>query len=433
MQDDKAKIESELTEFFAGLDAGLKTFREVRSVYDEQVAFEFNATSFFWPDENKTSDILKFFLDPKENHGQKGTFLKLFVKQFNLQILPAKLLDNLELIKTEREDPTVEKRRIDITIRFGNDEYIIGIENKIGTAPDLDKQLHDYVKELRNRTNSDDNKWTLFYLTPEGVNPATNSIKEDFRDELVKNRNLRLISYREDIIGLLELFEMSCRAENVRAYLKDFRQYLKQIHIGETFMGENNFVMEHLRDHPEIVKHADALQSAVNSVKYEFFSAFWSKVAEQLKSRHSIDMARLNWTTSSYTEAKIEHSGSLFGDQSELERIVVINEPKHQFKFYTAIKLCKIRNELSSESKSRVEKMEKKLKITFKEVIWHPAWCAEVAIPHPEFNNGEAICEYLKDKDGSKMQDLATKTVETITKYIQVAESSWRETSIAEA
>jgi hypothetical protein len=47
MHDDKGKTESELTAFFAGLDAGLKGLREIRSIYDEQVAFEFNSTSFF--------------------------------------------------------------------------------------------------------------------------------------------------------------------------------------------------------------------------------------------------------------------------------------------------------------------------------------------------------------------------------------------------
>ncbi len=226
--------------FFEGLDAGLKSLREVRAVYDEQVAFEFNSTRFFGPNENKTSEILAFFLSPNECHGQKATFLNLFVNQFKIQVPPI-LFEDLKTIKVTCEDPTPERRRIDITIVFGDSDYVIGIENKFGRAADGRNQLKDYAEDLRRRTSSD-KKWTLFYLTPNRENPSGDSIDETRRDELVKSENLRMISYHRDIIELLGRFELACKAESVRAFLKDFRQYLKQRYLGETVMGETEFV-----------------------------------------------------------------------------------------------------------------------------------------------------------------------------------------------
>lgn len=430
MYDENTETESEFTQFFAGLDAGLKTLREVRSVYDEQVAFEFNATSFFSPDENKTSEILAFFLDPNKNHGQKGTLLKLFVKHFDLQMLPSKLLEDLNLIKVIPEDTTAEKRRIDITIQFGNDEYIIGIENKIGTAPDLHNQLHDYVKELRDRMKGDDKRWTLFYLTPYGDNPSDDSISAAERLQLVnsKNGNLRVISYCEDIIGLLGQYEMSCKAENVRAFLKDFGQYLKQKHLGKTFMGENNFASYYLRKHPEILRHTDALRDAVDSLKLEFFNAFWGKLEEHLKTQDiDVDLANKGWITWGSWQSEIKHSGRILGGQGELVKVAVFYGPNLcPSPSYIAIIHSKERKYLSSEMKSRVERMEECLRNSFKEVSCQDWLCAVVAIPHPEFSNGEAICEFLRD--GSKMQHLATEAAKTISKYLKIAESSLRET-----
>jgi len=437
MKNDKGETEVALSEFFAGLSAGLNSLREVRSVYDEQVAFEFNSTNFFSPNETKTSEILAFFLNPNANHGQKGTFLKLFIRQFGIRILPASLMDDFESIKVICEDATAENRRIDIAVQFSDNEYIIGIENKIGTAGDQPKQIEDYVEDLRRRTKGDDKKWTLFYLTPNGDNPSPDSIAGELRDELLnnENKNLRLINYREQIIGLFGQFELACKAESVRAFLKDFGQYLKQIHIGKSFMGENSFVTDYLRNHPDILEHADALQYAVISLKCEFFNAFWSKVAEHLKAQDiDVDIAKMNWNPSNrYSSSNIEHSGSfMFGDQSELKRATVFYEPKDPgpFQVYTAINLGISRNKLSLEMKSNVEQMEQFLKNSFTEVRFEEWWCAKVAIPHPDFNNGEAICEFLKDKGGNKMQCSATVAAEKISQYIKLAEASWSEISL---
>jgi hypothetical protein len=50
-------------------------------------------------------------LDPNERHGQKATFLKLLIKQFELRVVPLKLLDDLKNIVVTLQDPTDETAR----------------------------------------------------------------------------------------------------------------------------------------------------------------------------------------------------------------------------------------------------------------------------------------------------------------------------------
>jgi hypothetical protein len=60
------------------IDAHLKFKRE----YDKQLAFDFSLFQFFSIGENKISQVLAYFLDEKQNHGQGDIFLREFVKAF---------------------------------------------------------------------------------------------------------------------------------------------------------------------------------------------------------------------------------------------------------------------------------------------------------------------------------------------------------------
>ena len=77
-------LKKTLDRFFQGLQVGLKSLKEVRGIYDERVAFEFNSINFFKPNENKISEILAFSLNPNEAHGQKDKFLNAFLERFKI-------------------------------------------------------------------------------------------------------------------------------------------------------------------------------------------------------------------------------------------------------------------------------------------------------------------------------------------------------------
>jgi len=286
--------EQDLDSFFTGLDAGMNGLREVRASYDELVAFEFNSTHFFEPNENKTSDILAFFLNPKAEfgqeldlpkatHGQAATFLKVFLEYFDLQYA-LNLLKAGKRVVVKREHHTFEERRIDVTIHFGVNEYVIGIENKIVEGRDLSNQLNHYSKELAQITHSKD-KWILLYLTPHGGNPWEGSIDQNSRENLEGLKRFRKVSYATDIVDILGRFELRCKADNVRAFLKDFKQYLKQLYGGERFMGETNYLEKYVKEHPTIIGNIRPLYAAVEQLRAGYQEKLLSELKRQLDSK----------------------------------------------------------------------------------------------------------------------------------------------------
>jgi hypothetical protein len=424
MQDDKAKTESELTKFFTGLDVGLNSLREVRTAYDEQIAFDFNMLRFFKPRETKISEILAFFLDPKNNHGQKYAFLRTFLEHFKLSDNLNTLLSADEQITVGREDSTETNRKIDVTVSFKNANFMIGIENKV-YAVDRQSQVQAYCKELHKRT---DGNYVLLYLSLDRHEPSETSIPKDELQALLLSKKIQIASHSE-IAEVLKKYETVCRADNVRGFIRQFQQYIKQEHLGESFMGETDFLVNYIRANPKIVKHADALWRAVQSLKPECFNEFWRTVAKHLedKSIH-INLARMQWRTSSFSQAAVEHPGSPFGGPSELNKPEVFYEPNEVIPVYIAIGLPMGRNGLSPMLKGKVERFEENLRAFFKDLyappdLWH--WCAVVPLPHPRFNEGDTICEFLKG--GSKMQVDAVEAAKKISEYIGVAEKVWRE------
>ena len=222
---EKQVQEEFLTKFFHALQAGLDGLQTVRAAYDKRIAFSFSAMNFFDPDENKISEILAFFLNPTKFHGQKEVFLKVFLEAFCLTDALGLLATQMPIV--ERETRIDGDRRIDITIRFKS-EYLIGIENKIGAA-DQPMQLFDYHKWLEKESND---RYTLFYLTRDGRNASSGSIDEKVAAKLTTSGKLQCVSYANHIIRLFEDFEKVCAADNVRAFIRDFTQYLKQRYIG---------------------------------------------------------------------------------------------------------------------------------------------------------------------------------------------------------
>jgi hypothetical protein len=234
--------ELQLASFFADLGTRLETLKEVRSAYDEQMAFDFNWTQMFLPDENKTSQILAFFLDPTQSHGQKDTFLRLFCMEFldgccNWDALIS------QKVSVRTEQRTQHGRRIDIVVAIGDDrdQFLIGIENKIW-AQDQQGQLKDYAADLQVRA---ENRWRLLYLSPFGRDPSTNSIN---MDDLSVREHLQIISYDKHIIPLLDQFAMACKSDKVTTALRDYQDYLRRRFMGVKHMDESAAVKKFLMD-----------------------------------------------------------------------------------------------------------------------------------------------------------------------------------------
>ena len=92
--------------------------------------------------ENVCSNILKYFLNPKNEHGLNDLVLNALVK-----IIDEKFKFDIDFhnINIEREFRTINNKRLDILIQ--TDNYVIGIENKIYHS--LNNDLIDYSKTIQ--------------------------------------------------------------------------------------------------------------------------------------------------------------------------------------------------------------------------------------------------------------------------------------------
>jgi len=205
------KIETLLNEIKSKIDA----HNDFKKEYNKQLAFDFSLFNFFNIGENKVSQILTYFLDQKQNHGQGNIFLNEFIKQFNREKI------DISSSEVYCEKVITNNRRIDIYIK--TEELIIAIENKIW-ADDQTNQLEDYATYLEEKTNG---KFLLLYLNPYGSEPTEKSISNNFKEQLKKKEQFKIISYEYDIINLINKWLVICEADNVTSFLKEFKKYLE--------------------------------------------------------------------------------------------------------------------------------------------------------------------------------------------------------------
>lgn len=124
----------------------LTTFRKTITEWKEkeEKGEGFNFISFIsriWGiGETKHSQILGFFLNPRENHGQGGLFLKLFLKKLGFDITAFEPND----WAVEVEQRSNGRDQIDILVQSHRLGISIAIENKSNGAKDQSHQLYRY-------------------------------------------------------------------------------------------------------------------------------------------------------------------------------------------------------------------------------------------------------------------------------------------------
>lgn len=254
-----SKIEQLLTVVKSKIDA----HKEFKQEYNKQLAFDFSLFNFFNVGENKVSQILAYFLDEKQNHGQGNIFLNEFVNLFYNQEL------NINNSLNICEKVITNNRRIDLYIELldTNPRTIIAIENKIW-ANDQKDQLKDYARYLEKKSKGN---FLLLYLNPYGEEPSKNSIDIDCKQKLIDKKQFRIISYKEDIINLINKWLAICEADNVSYFIKEFKKFLEI-----KFLGNNTLNMsKSLRK--IIYNNEDEVKSLVNE-----YSAIETEIIQKL-------------------------------------------------------------------------------------------------------------------------------------------------------
>lgn len=244
-------IENILNVVKSRIDAHLKFKKE----YDKQLAFDFSLFQFFSIGENKISQVLAYFLDEKQNHGQGNTFLKEFVKTFCDKEIDVESSVNI------CEKIISKNRRIDIYIELNG--LTIAIENKIW-ADDQTNQLSDYSKYLEQKSKGN---YLLLYLNPYGLEPTSKSINRELKESLIEQKKFNIISYKHDIINLINNWLVICEADNVSHFLKEFKKYLEIKFLGKNTLNMSKelriIILNHEREVQELVNEYKAIENEI--------------------------------------------------------------------------------------------------------------------------------------------------------------------------
>lgn len=230
-------------------------------------------------DELSHSKIIGDFLNVKGSHGQKDTFLKLFLNEINgfeKNTEQLKVLDNFKsanscahleknLGKVDNENG--EGGRIDILINDGKSNIII--ENKIG-AGDQNQQLLRY--------NKFDTNAPLLYLTLEGNEPSIYSISDkNNENRLSLGKDFVCISYRTNIVNWLEncIKEMANKPI-IRESLNQYLVLVKQLTRQSTNNKMKEEIINLLVKSPENLKAAKAIsdnyQNALKEINFKLIN-----------------------------------------------------------------------------------------------------------------------------------------------------------------
>lgn len=223
----------------------IEAHNKFKKEYNRQLALDFNLFQFFKVGENKVSELLAYFLNINESHGQGDLFLKEFLNNILGQDF------NLSTQKIICEKIISNKRRIDIYIELP--ELTIAIENKIW-ADDQNDQIKDYSNYLEKQTFG---KYKLLYLTPYSIDPSEKSIDETLKEDLIQQKKLKIIGYKQDIIPLINNWIAKCEADNVSYFLKELKKYLEIKFLGKNTLNMSkelrNIIFENEREIEEIV------------------------------------------------------------------------------------------------------------------------------------------------------------------------------------
>jgi len=277
--DEATNKKSEIEHFFSALQAKRDSFAHFMRLYEPSLAPRFNLFDFIGPNENKLSEIIAFFLDPKASHGQGDVFLRIFLDMIgrtdgkDQDDRPLrKFLEAFEnnLNGTVKTTLTLEKatdlietsqRRIDIELNIG--DIGLAIENKPWACDQID-QVSDYNKQLLKRYG--ENRYLLIYLSGTGEPPSEESVAEKEREALTSSGHLKILSYREFII-CVNRFKKDCRSERVRCFLQDFEDYLRMQFEGGMAMYEKDMIKAYILEDQKNLEIALAISQVQTDIK----------------------------------------------------------------------------------------------------------------------------------------------------------------------
>jgi hypothetical protein len=255
--------EASLEFFTASLNESLNSLSQQR-----ESGSEFNVFALVGIDEMRLSRVLGGLLDPSGRHDQGDRFLRCFLDAVGLTDFESKGKVNVRL-----EATTSDQRRMDILIE--SDRWLVGIENK-PWAGDQDRQIHDYVKDLKSRCLG--RPFKLVFWSDR--DPTTQSVGSALHlDEW------RQLTYRETIDAFRKSTQISpVISSQVGVPLEQWLQWLEWKFYGK---GPANMQTQQIVDFiisdPQRLQTCLAVGDALDTIKNQVQNQFLTELEKQLR------------------------------------------------------------------------------------------------------------------------------------------------------
>lgn len=234
--------------------------------------------SVFWIDEPKHSRILAFLLNPKEIHGQKNTFLYLFLERLGIKNF-----------KENQWNVYAEKGNVDILITSNYpDKKTIIVENKSNWAIDQDCQMYRYwyhhifrnTNDISLSFDADQNR--IIYLSPSEdkfYTPNSISRPEVGFENCVEKLDEKLITIWYFHIEIKKWLSDCAREANsyrLKLFINDYLEFWEKVNNKEkTIMNE---LKNYFKDKEQDWKDFVAASEYIEKVKYDWFQSFAQKL-----------------------------------------------------------------------------------------------------------------------------------------------------------
>jgi hypothetical protein len=201
----------------------LRQFNEIPKFDRNTNYFEITGHSHY---ENIVSNILKFYLDPNNDHGFEDlvlrSLLEISIKDF--------LIGGFNSVEIIREEYTENGKRIDLVIETEN--YIIAVENKIFHK--LNNDLNEYEEHIIKKVSNGEeiiNQSKTILLLVLSLNP----IKKGDDKLILENSSFENITYKEFIKQIKKNYNTYAFTANTK-YLIFFNEFISSF---EKLLGIN--------------------------------------------------------------------------------------------------------------------------------------------------------------------------------------------------
>lgn len=274
-------MNKQIIQFLQQVYTDLSQERAISRKNELHDANRFNPFQFLTTNENGLSVVLAFLLNPNEKHGQGDFFLNSLLK--NLKLYDFLTYEHVKV--TLEKKVNTSRRRHDIFIEgfIGNQRiWILSIENKLRNAADQEKQIIDYMNDLKFQVK----KYCLIYVPPFERTPSNSAITEDELKNALNNQEIKLW----DANGLINwLEEVPIFAPKIRHFVEYFIKFLKEDVLGETM--ETNHLAQKITENQHNLDAALQVIAAQN----EIYAILWNQLKEQLAQLCMEKYSSLNW------------------------------------------------------------------------------------------------------------------------------------------